>query len=415
MAGNGQPAGGHPRLVVFHPLDPRGGKIGGIETHVRLILAHHPPDIAVLLVGVDEVGGAPLGRLLRLRLAGREVDFLAVLRMTLRYALAALRHLLAIRRALGGAPASCEIGRFEFALLPILLRRPLLLVVHNEGRREDAMDSLLKRHWWMHRLSERIALRLATRIFAVNPAIARRIAGLSPRQAAEASAGNEPAGTGPASGIEVLSVSVDTALFRPSPFPRLPLPQGGEVLRVCYAGRLDAFKDPALMFSCLALAADRLAAAPVGRFRRLAFSYAGPSEPAAVPGHASIAPLLEHRGILDAPAVAALMRDSHCGLVTSVFEGLPCYLLEMLASGRPVAAVALPQFDGLIVEGVSGRRVARRPDGMAEAMAEALLALASAVAGDALDPSAMAALVAPFSVEWQMARLFEAHRALATA
>src|SRR3982074_819091 len=29
-------------LCLIHPIDQRGGKIGGIETHVRLLLQHEP-------------------------------------------------------------------------------------------------------------------------------------------------------------------------------------------------------------------------------------------------------------------------------------------------------------------------------------------------------------------------------------
>ncbi len=411
MATDGRPITARTGIVIIHPLDPRGGKVGGIETHVHLILAHHPADTDVLLVGIDEIGDARIGVPQPLRHAGRDITFVPVLRvdpatvnrparrigqsLTLRFVLAALRRLPAIRRAVGARPAFCEIGRFEFALLPVLLRRSLLLVVHNEGRREDAMDSLLQRHWWLHRLNERIALLLAARVFAVNEAIARRIAGLSPRFAAK---------------TEVLSVSVDTALFRPSPFPR-----EDDALRICYAGRLDAFKDPALMFGSLARVAERLRAAPVGRFRRLAFRYAGPSDPSEIAGHQEIASVTTSMGVLAAPEVAALMRESHLGLVTSVFEGLPCYLLEMLASGRPVAAVDLPQFAGLVVAGISGRLVVRRPSGMAEAMAEAMLDLAAGIADATLDPSVIAERVAPFSVARQMGRLFDAHRDLARA
>ncbi len=81
--------------------------------------------------------------------------------VTLRFLLGALRHLASIRSAVGAAPASCEIERFEFAILPRLLRRPFVLMVHNEERRDAAMDSLLKRYWWLHRANERTALELA--------------------------------------------------------------------------------------------------------------------------------------------------------------------------------------------------------------------------------------------------------------
>ena len=401
------------RLFLFHPMDVRGRKLGGIETHVRLVLAHHPASMSVLVVGVDEIGDCELGRVRRVAFEDREVDFLPVMRAnaevlnaaarrltrstTLRFLLAALRHLPDLRRAIGGADASCEIERFEFALLPKLLRLPTVLIVHNEGTREDKMDSLLKRYWFIHLANERLALTLADRVFAVNAAIAERVAAFGARLAGK---------------TEVLSVSVDTRRFRPIPFD-----MSGATFRVCFAGRLDAFKDPPLMFATLARLAERLAASPVGGFRHLAFDYVGASDPALVPEFGAIAALTTLHGTRAAPEVAAIMGGAHAGLITSFFEGMPCYLLETLASGRPVVAVALPQFASLIKAGRSGRLVARSEDraATAAALAEAMHAVAAEIASGRLDPMLIAASIEPFSVERQMGRLFACHEALAAS
>ena len=399
-------------LVLFHTMDPRGEKLGGIETHVRLMLARFPG--RVLFVGLDEIGDLVGGRVVEIAHEGRSLRFLPVARapsggvnraakrltqsVTLRFLLGALRHLPAIRRALGGVPASCEIERFEFAILPRLLARPCVLMVHNEERRDAAMDSLVKRYWWLHRANERIALELAACVFAVNPSIAVRIAGLAERFARK---------------TQVLSVSVDTARFTPVPLA------AGDTFRVCFAGRLDAFKDPPLMLASLADAARRLARSPAGRFRKLAFDYVGASDIAAVPGFAAVEAITTCHGPQPAAAVAAIMRGAHAGLITSFFEGMPCYLLEMLASGRPVAAVELPQFRALLGrgegEGGGGRLVARAAtlEASAAALADALLDLAETVDAGTFDPAALAALVRPYSVEAQMGRLFTAHEALA--
>lgn len=396
-------------LVLFHTMDPRGSKLGGIETHVRTVLARH--DGPVVLVGVDEHGDLPLGHVQKVDCGGRDIRFLPVARVepdainraavqlmrsvTLRFLLGALRHLPAVRRVMGREVASCEIERFEFAILPFLLRRPSVLMVHNEHRRDAATDGLVTRYWWLHRLGERVALELATRIFAVNPAIAARIGRLSPRFERKTA---------------VLSVSVDTDRFSPAPFP------GGDTFRVCFAGRLDAFKDPALMLASLVAASRRLELLPVGRFRRLRFDYVGASDIAAIPGYAEAAAFVVQHGPKSAHGVASLMRGSHAGIITSFFEGMPCYLLEMLASGRPVAAVDLPQFRSLLgTAGGGGRIVARAAttDLSADKVAEALLALAAGIDEGVFAPEALAAIVRPFAIGTQMGRLFETHRALA--
>ena len=70
-------------LCLIHPIDPRGGKIGGIETHVRLLLQHAPGNWRVLMVGVDGYGDCKLGELMNLDIDGRRVEFLPVIHFRL--------------------------------------------------------------------------------------------------------------------------------------------------------------------------------------------------------------------------------------------------------------------------------------------------------------------------------------------
>jgi glycosyltransferase involved in cell wall biosynthesis len=387
-------------------MDPRGRKLGGIETHVRLLLAAHPEDFSVLFVGIDEIGDRAIGSLSRIEVEGRRIEFLPVLRakedainkaavtlggsLTLRFALAALRHLGAIRRAIGPAGCSAEIERYEFAALPKLLRLPSVQWVHNEGSKDEKMDSLLKRYWVVHRTSERIALALADRIIAVNSNIAAHVGRLSSRAAKK---------------TQVMSVSVDTRRFRPAPFD---LRDG--ILRICFAGRLDEFKDPPLMFDVLARLRTKLDG-------KLEFHYVGATDPARYPEFAMAAPFTVGHGVQNPDGVRDIMARCHAGILTSYFEGLPCYLLEMLASGRPVGAIELPQYRPLIVPGVSGALVPRSDDrdACAEALADAFVVLWQDITDRRVDPVRLHTLVEPYSVETQFGRLFAIHRALQAA
>lgn len=389
-------------LFMLHPMDPRGNKLGGIETHVRLMLARHPGDFDLLFVGLDEIGDLEIGKIVPLDFEGRRIAFLPVAHVpaerintaaksifastTLRFTLGALRALGTIRHHLKGAPASVEIQRFEFALLPKLLRRKSVLLVHNEGSRKDKMDSLLKKYWFVHRFNEWLALTLADRIFGVNPSIMKRLEELSPRFAAKAA---------------LLSVSVDTERFMARPFD---LEDG--TFRICFAGRLDEFKDPPLMFTTLA----RLQKA-VGKVE---FHYVGATDPRRYGEFEAIAAATILHGPQSAAGVAAVMARCHAGILTSYFEGLPVYLLEMLASGRPVGAIRLPQYDPLIVPGKTGFLVARAADPAtsAAALAAAFAALWDDIKNGRLDPAAIRMQAEPYSVANQMGRLFDCHRGL---
>ena len=150
---------------------------------------------------------------------------------------------------------------------------------------------------------------------------------------------------------------------------------------------------------------------------KLEFHYLGTSEPERYAEFAAIERFTLRHGFQTADGVAALTAKAHAGTLTSYFEGMPCYLLETLSVGRPFAAIRLPQYDPLIVEGVSGHMVERsEPDAACEdALVEAFVRLRDAVFSGAVDPMKVHALVEPYSVETQMAKLFERHRALQDA
>lgn len=390
------------RLCLIHPLDPRGSKVGGIETHVRMMLARHPEDFSVLMVGMDERGDLEPGRLVRLDVGDRTVDFLPVVRVrddslhsaarklhqsvTLRFALGCLRHLGAIRRSTRAASASTEIERFELALIARALGHPVVQVVHGDSPKDQVMDSLIKRFWWTHELNEKIALGLATRVVGVNPNIVARYEREMPAVAAKA---------------EMLTVSVDTDRF-----PLAPFPDDGE-FRIVFAGRLDAFKDPGLMFRVMAELHRRLD----GRF---AFHYVGTSDPHRYAEFAAIESFTVRHGFKDAAGVSQIMRGSHAGVLTSFFEGMPCYLLELMSSGRPVGAIRLPQYDPLLQRGETGFLVERpeTPELAVAAMADGFEELWGLIRDGRIDPAAIRQRVWPYSTTVQMPKLFERHRAL---
>ncbi len=390
------------RLLLMYTMDPRGAKVGGIETHIRQILQHHPDDFSVLFVGTDETGDLTPGKVYRQSLGGRSFDFMPVAQVrpeavntaakrlvqstTLRYVLGALRHLGAIRRALGPGPATADLHRFEFAPIARLLGLPALQMIHGEGSKNDRMDSLIKTYWYIHSSGERLALRLARGIYCVNPAIVERLKTSFPHAYPKA---------------ELLSVSVDTGLFRPTPFDC-----ADDTLRLVFAGRLDEFKDPPLLFRTVAELRRILG--------RVELHYVGATDPERYAEFASVRDVTVRHGFQNAQGVAGIMARCHMGVLTSFFEGMPCFLLEGLAAGRPFGAIRLPQYDPLIVSGVSGALVERRdtPEASADALAAAFAEVWSAIKAGRITPEAVAAKAAPFAITSQMSRLFARHRGL---
>src|SRR3569623_950361 len=68
------------QICLIHPFDPRGEKVGGLETYIRDFITIHPPATDLLFIGVDSTGDLALGEVHRLTFRGRSFDFLPILR-----------------------------------------------------------------------------------------------------------------------------------------------------------------------------------------------------------------------------------------------------------------------------------------------------------------------------------------------
>jgi len=384
-------------------MDPRGSKIGGIQTHVRQLLENYPPDCRLVLIGLEGRGDCTLGELAPMKFGNRSFDFLPVARypedkvhaaaktvgesLTLRFAIGLFRYFFRIRKYLAGWSTTVELQRFEFASIPFLLGFPVIQIVHGDGGKNDRMDSLLKRYWYLHRINEWIALKLAARILCVNPDIEARLRDAFPDLRDR---------------MAFMPVSVDTNIFRTVQFEF-----GDDVFRVVFAGRLDEFKDPPLMMEALRKAHDRLSGA-------LEFHYVGTSDPGRYAEFQRIKNFTVCHGYQTSSGVAAAMSHCHAGILTSYFEGMPCYLLELLAVGRLIIAVKLPQYELVVEDRVSGTLVPRISDreALAGLLADHLVSTWTAIRQDRFDANRIHGKIVDYSVETQLSAHFRNHKNL---
>lgn len=388
------------RLCVIHSFDPRGSKVGGLETFIRDMIAFLPDDFSFLMIGVDALGGLEPGKAVTQEFRGRTFDFLPVLHypdakareaatsirdsINFQFMQGLLAHLPAVRRALKGGPVSVDLQRVEFAGLVRMLGVPFVQMLHGEGAPKLKMDSLLKSYRYVHNMNERIAVMACDKFLCVNPIITERIRGVYPRQAHK---------------IDTLSTWVDTRTFKVAPFP------AGEGFRVAFAGRLDLFKSPPLMFKTVERLRRKLGAG-------VELHYMGTSDPRRFPEFAAIENNAVLHGFKDANGVAEVLAGVHAGILTSEFEGMPFSVLETLAVGRPVGAIHLPQLECVIKEGRSGTLVARSgsEDDMAERLADAFVDIRSRMQDGRLSPQGVADAVKDFTPERQLAKCYENHR-----
>lgn len=390
------------RLCVIHSFDPRGAKVGGLETFIRDMIAFLPDDFMFLMIGVDALGDLELGKVSRQEFRGRRFDFLPVLNfpdakareaassiresINFQFMQGLLAHLPVIRRTLRQVPTSVDLQRVEFAGLVRMLGQPFVQMLHGEGAPKLKMDSLLKSYRYVHNINERIAVMACDRFLCVNPIITERIRAIYPRQAHK---------------IHTLSTWVDTRTFAVQPYP------ADAGFRVAFAGRLDLFKVPSLMFRTIARLREKIGSG-------VEFHYMGTSDPRRFPEFAAIEECTVLHGFKDAKGVAEVLGNVHAGILTSEFEGMPFSVLESLAVGRPVGAIHLPQLECVIRDGVSGTLAARseNEEDMAERLADAFVEIRARQMDGRMTPADVAAAVRDFTPERQLAKCYENHREL---
>ena len=389
------------QLCLVHPFDPRGQKVGGLETYLRDFITFHPADSDILLIGVDSIGDLALGQIHRLSFRGRSFDFMPILRYadeqareaskTIRGSLtgqffgAVLRYLRPISHEIRSRHCSVDLRRVEFSWLPVLLRAPFVQMLHGEGVPKLKMDSLLKKYSFVHNIGERFAVSQSEKFLCVNPHITERIQSTYPDSSDK---------------IDTLWTWVNTQIFQPKPIPRDTRP-----FKIAFAGRLDEFKVPALMFRTIERLKSKLNGA-------VEFHYIGTSDPRRFSEFEAIEDVTVLHGFKDAHGMAATFADMHAGILTSEFEGMPRCVLEILAVGRPVVAMHLPQLEAVIYDGESGFLVSRSGsmEQDADNLAAKFLETRMLIETGTIEAADVATSIGDFTPQMQLSRVFRLHQ-----
>ncbi|MFH0295995.1 glycosyltransferase [Bradyrhizobium sp. 31Argb] len=394
------------QICLLHPFDPRGQKVGGLETYIRDFITFHPDNTDILFVGVDSIGDLTLGEVHRVTFRGRTFDFLPILRysdaqareaartirssLTGQFFVALLRHFGQIARLVRTRRCSIDLRRVEFSWLPAVLRLPFVQMLHGEGAPKLQMDSLLRKYSFVHNTGERFAVTMSEKFLCVNPFITERMQKTYPRSKEK---------------IDTLWTWVNTDIFQPQPFPESMSP-----FQIVFAGRLDEFKDPPLMFRTI----DRFRQRLNGPIR---FHYIGTSDPHRFSEFAAIEDITVRHGFKDAMGMAKTLADAHAGILTSEFEGMPRCVLETLAVGRPVVAMHLPQLESVIHDGQSGYLVTRdgSRDDMVETLAQRFIDVRDAIDSGKITPEQVADAIQDFTPATQLARVYRYHQEIQDA
>lgn len=388
-------------VCMIHPFDPRGAKVGGIETYIRDYITYHPEDMELLLVGVDGFGDLEVGKISEIEFRGRKIKFLPVAyyndqqtneyaaklkdSLTLNFMLQLILHWRTIRRYTASTRATVELRRVEFAPFAASLGRPFIQMLHDGAEsKSSSMSSLLKKYWFIKEFGDYLALNLCSKFYCVNENLTNRLKAMSPRCAGK---------------LGTLTTWADKDTFRPTEFDL-----GSNRLNIVYAGRLDLFKNPGLMFRTIE-EVSRLTGGMVN------FHYVGDGNIEAFQEFDAIRDVTVRHGRRTASEIAEILSSMHIGILTSEFEGMPRFVMETLSAGRPVCALHLPQLEQVVLEGKSGALVPRSPT-EAQDLAVKIVDTWKAIQSGQIRPSLVADTVSPYSPERLLSRIFGDHRRL---
>jgi len=388
-----------PSVCLMQPIDPRGTKVGGLETYIRDFLKFYPEGWKILLIGIDERGDLEPGKIIDLTLRSRTFAFMPIMHyppeeqheaakklsrsITFQFVLALFARFFSIRKLLRAGRYTVDLRRVEMSAFVYLTGRPFVQMLHGEGAPRMAMDSLIRKLRFTHNMAESFAMRHCWRFLCVNPQLADRLRATYPKYASK---------------IGYVGTWADTSALSATPFPPT------DRLEMVFVGRLDAFKDPALMFDTLAELARRGVA-----FR---FNYIGTSDPDRFSEFDRIRAHTTLHGFQDRAGLDRIMSSMHMGLLFSHFEGMPRAVLEALACGRPVVTSDLYQLKGLVEIGVNGLIVPQRD---ASKLADGIITVFERIKEGAYRPETIRESMLDYTPEKQLSKVFTIHGNLAAA
>ena len=388
------------RVALFNSGDPRGAKVGGIETYIRDYIYYHPEDMDLLFVGADETGELPLGQVSEVEFRGRKFKFLPLLHLddltnaygegiaksdTFRFAKLLIENRKLLKSVLRGGGYSAELRRVEYAPILWSMGVPFVQMVHVWGGKDQQMSSSLGKHWYIRDATEFVAATLTKKFYSVNSDMTARYKKKYFPFARK---------------FDTLTTWANTTIFKATPFRF-----DDDLIHVMFAGRLDKFKRPDLMFRVI----EALSEKSGGKAR---FHYIGDGDPEETPEFAPIRGITIRHGRKNSIEIAELLQGFHLGILTSDFEGMPRVVMETLTAGRAVVALHLPQLEQVILDGKSGFLIPRTENHI-DLQAAKLLEAYEMMRDGRMTVESITAAVKPFSPQALLGKIWADHRRIA--
>ena len=386
------------KVALFNSADPRGLKVGGIETYTRDYIQFHPDDMEILFVGPDEVGDLELDTINEIEFRGRRLKFLPVSQLgdstnkvprsiseseTFQFFRIFWQKRKLLKKILKGGGYSAEIRRVEYAPILWWIGVPVFSMVHIWGDKSKPMSGIIGKHHRIRAVTEYIGAALSEKFYSVNPDFTEMYAKKY-----------WPFGRK----FDTLTTWANTEMFSPKPF------RNEGPIRLLFAGRTDDFKRHDIMM--------RVMSKVRALGQEIEYHYIGDGELTEYEEFSAIRDVTTLHGRKPAAEVCEIMSDCDIGLLTSEFEGMPRFVIECVASGRPVVALHLPQLENMFSTGVAGQLIERGGD-QEERMAVAIVELAKDIRGGNINPNRVAPAADAHKPRKLLNKIWNDHRRLA--
>lgn len=362
-------------VTIIHPVDPAGVKIGGIGTMIRDFIRFAPPDFELRLVGITtDRRSFPPGRWHSSSIGGREFQFFPVryvpsfkkkplIPLGLTFMLKSIFYYRAIDRSAGDT--ILHFHRPE-CVLPFLMKKtPRFFFIHSNPRQLGGAYSASK---WrripsVYFLMEKVVLRVMKRVYCVS----REGLVFYRRRFPEWEEKFQFLGTGLNRKIFYRRNPDRIQVLRDRFHARYRLDPQAEI--ILFVGRFVEPKNLPLLVETFRICHSR------NHNLRLLLIGEGPLEE-------TIRSLIRENnlqneilllGRRDQEEIARIANICSLFILTSVFEGMPISLLEVMNCGLPAVVTGVGETGNVVEDGFSGQVVeSAEPVKLAEAVEEVI-------------------------------------------
>lgn len=358
-----------PVLTIFYQFNPWSPTIGGIQTIIRTFIKYAPSEFEVRLVGTEDEPQLPIGNWRSGELAGRAIQFLALLRLKNDNFSSLIPTTVKYSAALMGRCFASDFMHFH-RIEPTFATRhwpgDKTLFVHNDIQKQMDPKTSKNAILWQYLPAgyfalERFLVRQFTQIISCNTASAEHY-----RQRYPAIADR----------VTYLNNAVDNDIFYPLSLEERSFSRRSLARRlglaedkrfILFAGRLHAQKDPVLLVRSIAALDDLNVHLLIVGEGNLG------NDVQAEIYRLKLWDRVTMLGALAQAELAQLQRVCSVFVLTSAYEGLPLVVLEALASGTPVVTTYCGETPNLLSaeSGIVSKE--RTPLAIADALRQVLL------------------------------------------